>query len=55
MDPDKVNNFLAWKILTNRDLLQGFIGLVGFLVDDIPNICLPLGVLSTIMGDTVPF
>lgn len=40
---------------TNWDLLCGFIGSVGFLADDILNICLPLGVLSTITGDKVLF
>ena len=55
MDPDKVNDVLAWKTPTNRDLLRGFIGSVGYLADDIPNIRLPLGVLSAITGDTVSF
>ena len=55
MDPDKVDDVLAWKVPTNRDLLRGFIGSVGFLADDIPNIRLPLGVLSAITGDKVPF
>ena len=39
----------------NWDLLCGFIGSVGFLADDIPNIRLPLGVLSMITRDKVPF
>jgi hypothetical protein len=55
MDPEKVDDVLAWKIPTNRDLLRGFIGSVGYLADNIPNICLPLGVLSAVTGDTVPF
>ena len=55
MDPEKVDDVLAWKTPTNRDLLRGFIGSVGYLADDIPNICLPLGVLSAITGDMVPF
>lgn len=55
MDPEKVDDVLAWKTLTNRDLLRGFIGSVGYLADDIPNIRLPLGVLSGITGDAVPF
>jgi hypothetical protein len=55
MDPDKVDSVLAWKMPTNRDLLRGFIGSVGFLADDIPNIQLPLGILSAITGDKVPF
>ena len=55
MDPEKVDSVLAWKTPTNRDLLRGFIGSVGYLADDIPNIRLPLGVLSAVTGDTVPF
>ena len=55
MDPEKVDDVLAWKTPTNRDLLRGFIGSVGFLADDIPNIRLPFRVLSAITGDTVPF
>ena len=31
MDPEKVNQVLAWKTPTNRDQ-------VGFLADDIPNV-----------------
>ena len=38
MDPEKVDSVLAWKTPTNRDLLRGFIGSVGYLADDIPNI-----------------
>ena len=55
MDPEKVDQVLAWKTPTNRDLLQGFIGSVGFLADDIPNVQNPLGILSAITGDKVPF
>ena len=55
MDPEKVDQVLAWKTPTNRDLLQGFIGSVGFLADDIPNVQIPLGILSAITGDKVPF
>ena len=55
MDPEKVDSVLNWKTPTNRDLLRGFIGSVGYLADDIPNIRLPLGVLSAITGDKVPF
>ena len=55
MDPHKVDSVLSWKVPTNRDLLRGFIGSVGYLADDIPNVRLPLGVLSAITGDTVPF
>ena len=55
MDPDKVDSVLKWKVPTNRNLLRGFIRSVGYLADDILNIRLPLGVLSSITGDKVPF
>ena len=55
MDSEKVDGVLNWKTPTNRDLLRGFIGSVGYLADDIPNIRLPLGILSTVTGDAVPF
>ena len=55
MDAEKVDSVLNWKVPTNRDLLRGFIGSVGYLADDIPNIRIPMGVLSAITGDAVPF
>lgn len=55
MDPDKVDNVLAWKVPTNHDLLRGFLGSVGFLADDLACVHIPMGVLSTLTGDTVPF
>ena len=48
MDPHKVDSVLSWKVPTNRDLLRGFIGSVGYLADDIPNVRMPLGILSSI-------
>ena len=55
IDSEKVDGVLNWKTLTNCDLLRGFICSVGYLADDIPNICLSLGVLSTVTGDAIPF
>lgn len=55
MDPNKVNTVINWKVPTNHDLLCGFIGLVGYLVDDILNVCIPMGMLSALTGDTIPF
>ena len=55
MDAAKVNSVITWKVPMNRDLLQGFIGSVGYLADDIPNVCIPMGILSTVTGDTVLF
>jgi hypothetical protein len=55
MDAEKVDSVMKWKVPTNGDLLRGFIGAVGYLADDIPNIRIPMGILSSITGDTVPF
>src|SRR6267154_1124926 len=55
MDPDKVDRILNWKPPVNRDALHSFLGAVGFLADDIHNVWVPMGILSEIMGDTVPF
>ena len=55
VDPDKVDSILRWKVPTNWDLLQGFLGSVGYLSDDVPNIRIPMGVLMAITSDTVPF
>ena len=55
MDTDKVDSVINWKVPTNRDLLRGFIGSVGYLADDIPNVRIPMGILSSLTGDTVPF
>ena len=55
MDSEKVDSVLDWKVPTNRDLLRGFIGSVRYLADDVPNVRIPVGVLSSITGDTVPF
>ncbi len=55
MDQNKVDSIMNWKTPTNRDLLRGFIGSVGFLADDVPNVRIPMGILSSITGDAVPF
>ena len=55
MDSKKVDGVLNCKTPNNHNLLQGFIGSVCYLADNIPNIHLPLGVLSTVTGDAVPF
>ena len=55
MDQDKVDSVLNWKVPTNHDLLRGFIGSVGYLADNIPNVRIPMGILSSLTGDTVPF
>lgn len=55
MDPEKVDCVLHWKVLTNHDLLCGFIRSTGYLADNIYKVQVPMGVLSAITGDTVPF
>ena len=55
MNTEKVDSVVNWKVPINRDLLRGFIGTVGYLADDILNVRIPLGILSSITGDTVPF
>ena len=55
MDPDKVDSVLNWKTPTNRDLLRGFLGSVGYLADDIPNVRIPMGILHGLTGDAVSF
>ena len=55
MDSNEVDTVMNWKVPTNCDLLRGFIGSVGYLADDIPNIHIPMGTLSALTGNTVPF
>ena len=55
MDPNKVDSVLNWKTPMNRDLLRGFIRSVGYLADDIYKVQVPMGVLSAITGDSIPF
>lgn len=55
MDPEKVDSVAAWKTPTNRDLLRGFIGSVGYLADNVEGVRIPLDVLNRLTGDTVAF
>jgi hypothetical protein len=55
MDPAKVDSVVAWKTPTNRDLLRGFLGPVGYLADDLAAVRIPMAVLHGLTGDTVPF
>ena len=38
MDLSKVDSIANWKVPTSKELLQGFLGSVGFLADDIAGI-----------------
>ena len=53
MDSDKVNRVKKWKTPTNCDLLCGFIGSVGYLVDNVPGVQIPMGILSALTRDMV--
>jgi len=55
MDPDKVDALVKWKIPTNCELFCGFLGVAGFLADDINWIQVPMGVLHELTSDSVPF
>jgi len=55
MDSEKVDSVQNWKVPTNRDLLRGFLGSVGYLADDVPGVRILMGILTTLTGDMVPF
>ena len=55
MDPEKVDNVLSWKVPTNRELLRGFLGSVGYLADDIATVRIPMGILSSLTGSETSF
>ena len=55
IDSNKVDTVINWKVPMNRDLLHGFIGSVGYLADNILNVHIPMGTLSALTNDTVPF
>jgi hypothetical protein len=42
-------------MLTNQDLLRGFLGAVGYLADDLAEVQIPMSVLHALTGNTVPF
>jgi hypothetical protein len=55
MDPDKVDTVINWKTPSNRDLLRGFLGSVGYLADDVPGVRIPMAVLHGLTRDAVSF
>ncbi|THH17415.1 hypothetical protein EUX98_g9138 [Antrodiella citrinella] len=55
MDPDKVDSVINWKPPTNKELLRGFLGSVGYLADDIATVRIPMGILSTLTGSESSF
>ncbi|CAL1702710.1 unnamed protein product [Somion occarium] len=50
MDPNKVDSVLNWKVPTSKELLQGFLGSVGYLADDIATVRIPMGILTSLTG-----
>ena len=55
MDPEKVDSIAAWKVPTNRDLLHGFLGAVRYLAPNVLQVRVPMGVLTRLTGDSVPY
>ena len=55
MDPHKVESIQQWKVLTNKDLLQGFLGFVSYLALNIPQLHIATSILSKIAGDIAFF
>ncbi len=46
MDPDKVDAILKWPTPTNKGLLMGFLGSLGWLADDIAKVRVPMGTVE---------
>jgi hypothetical protein len=55
MDPAKVDTVLAWPTPTNKSLVAGFNGSVGYLADNIEAVRIPMSVLSRVTRDDIPF
>ena len=55
MDPHKVDKVLNWKMPSNKDLLQSFIGAVRFLAPDCKGIRIPMGFLSEMTSESRPW
>lgn len=55
MDPHKVNAIAHWKTPTNADLLRNFLGAVGFLAPNIPQIRIPMGHLNKLIEKNAPY
>jgi hypothetical protein len=55
MDPEKVDDVRKWKTPTNKDLLRTFLGAAGYLANNVPGVRVPMGHLSKMVGDAVPF
>ena len=54
MDPEKVDKIVSWKTPTNKDLLAGFIGAVGYLAPGCEKVRIPLGHLHKLAAPGTP-
>jgi hypothetical protein len=48
MGPLKVNSIANWKVPTSKELVMSFVGAVGYLAPNCPNICIPMSILNSI-------
>ena len=55
LDPNKVDSILNWKIPTNRELLVGFLGAVGYLASGCHAIRIPMGCLTRLTSKMIPW
>ena len=55
MDPHKVNAVARWKTPTTADLLRNFLGAVGFLAPNVPQIRIPMGHLNKLIEKNAPY
>ena len=55
MDPEKVDKIVSWKMPTNKDLLAGFIGAVGYLAPGCKKVRIPLGHLHKLAAPGTPW
>lgn len=55
MDPHKVDSIRNWKVPNSKDSLRRFLGAVGYLASNIPQLRIPMAVLTKISGETAHF
>jgi transposase InsO family protein len=55
MDPNKVDAIENWKAPTNKELLSGFLGSVGYLANGIRNVRIPMAALTPLTGSKKAF